>query len=141
MRLYELAAVAGFKPLFQKHDAASVDIMRWVWVATRESLLPRFDGSTFGNVFLAKISSVPKIVRLYMHDGQQPELRPSVLCSPRSPISRRNAHTNAVNSTNLAWSRLVRGQEDGGSDPLAPTVPIRVQQLIAYEKVNERLAL
>jgi hypothetical protein len=48
---------------FQKHDAASVDIMRWVWVATREFLLPHFDGSTFGNVFLAKISSVPKIVR------------------------------------------------------------------------------
>jgi len=44
MRLHELAAVAGFKPLFQKHDAASVDIMRWVWVATREFLLPRFDG-------------------------------------------------------------------------------------------------
>jgi hypothetical protein len=63
MRLNELAAVAGFKPLFQKHDAASVDIMRWVWVATREFLLPHFDGSTFGNVFLAKISSVPKIVR------------------------------------------------------------------------------
>jgi hypothetical protein len=36
MRLNELAAVAGFKPRFQKHDAASVDIMRWVWVATRE---------------------------------------------------------------------------------------------------------
>ena len=69
MRLYELAAVAGFKPLFQKHDAASVDIMRWVWVATREFLLPRFDGATFGNVFLAK-SHVPKIMRLYMHDGQ-----------------------------------------------------------------------
>jgi len=30
MRLSELAAVAGFKPRFQKHDAASVDIMRWV---------------------------------------------------------------------------------------------------------------
>ena len=61
MRLHELAAVAGFKPLFQKHDAASVDIMRWVWVATREYFSPpRFDGSTFGNVFLAKISSVPK---------------------------------------------------------------------------------
>jgi len=36
MHLNELAAVAGFKPRFQKHDAASVDIMRWVWVATRE---------------------------------------------------------------------------------------------------------
>jgi hypothetical protein len=36
MRLNELAAVAGFKPRFKKHDAASVDIMRWVWVATRE---------------------------------------------------------------------------------------------------------
>jgi hypothetical protein len=36
MRLNELAAVAGFKPRFEKHDAASVNIMRWVWVATRE---------------------------------------------------------------------------------------------------------
>jgi hypothetical protein len=36
MRLNEFAAVAGFKPRFEKHDAASVDIMRWVWVATRE---------------------------------------------------------------------------------------------------------
>jgi hypothetical protein len=33
MRLNELAAVGGFKPRFQKRDAASVDIMRWVWVA------------------------------------------------------------------------------------------------------------
>jgi hypothetical protein len=33
MRLNELAAIGGFKPRFQKHDAASVDIMRWVWVA------------------------------------------------------------------------------------------------------------
>src|SRR5215472_11893490 len=36
MRLNELAAVAVFKPRFQKHEAASVDIMRWVWIATRE---------------------------------------------------------------------------------------------------------
>jgi hypothetical protein len=64
MRLNELAAVAGFKPRFMKHDAASVDIMRWLSVATREYFSRRvFDGSTFANVFLAKISSVPKIVR------------------------------------------------------------------------------
>jgi len=32
----------------------AVDITRWVWVATREFLLPRLDGSTFGHVFFAK---------------------------------------------------------------------------------------
>jgi serine/threonine protein kinase len=36
-------------------------------------------------------------------------------------ISGGNAQANAVNSTDLAWSRLVRDQEDGGSNPLAPT--------------------
>jgi hypothetical protein len=61
MRLNELAAVAGFKPRFKKHDADSVDIMRWVWVATREYFSRRVSmGPNFGNVFLAKISSVPK---------------------------------------------------------------------------------
>jgi hypothetical protein len=75
MRQNELAAVAGFKPRFKKHDAASVDIMRWVWVATREYFSRRVSMVHFRNVFLAKISSV----------RPQPELRPSVLCSPRSP--------------------------------------------------------
>ena len=34
-------------------------------------------------------------------------------------VSRGNAQANAVNSTDLAWSRLVRDQEVGGSNPLA----------------------
>jgi len=38
-------------------------------------------------------------------------------------INRVNAQANAVNSTDLAWSRLVRDQEVGGSNPLAPTTP------------------
>ena len=46
-------------------------------------------------------------------------------------VSRGNAQANAVNSTDLAWSRLVRDQEDGGSNPLAPTTLNRIQQLTA----------
>src|SRR5215469_8841679 len=141
MRLYELAAVAGFKPLFKKHDATSVDIMRWVWVATCAFPLPRFDGSALGNVFLAKISSVPKIVRLYMHDGQQPELRPSVLCSPRSP----NKPTECTHKCRqFNEFGLVQTGSGPGGRWFKSTRPDRshsVQQLIAYEKVNERLAL
>src|SRR5260370_18578192 len=44
-------------------------------------------------------------------------------------ISRGNAQANAVNSTDLAWSRLVRDQEDGGSNPLAPTTSFRPNNL------------
>jgi hypothetical protein len=50
---------------------------------------------------------------LYMRDGQQPELRPSALAAHVAQISRGNAQANAVNSTDLAWSRLVRDQEVG----------------------------
>jgi len=35
-------------------------------------------------------------------------------------LSEGNAQANAVNSTDLTWSRLVRDQEVGGSNPLAP---------------------
>jgi hypothetical protein len=36
-------------------------------------------------------------------------------------ISRGNEQVNAVNSTDLVWHNLVRDQEVGGSNPLAPT--------------------
>ena len=36
-------------------------------------------------------------------------------------LSKGNAQANAANSTDLTWSRLVRDQEVGGSNPLAPT--------------------
>ena len=41
-------------------------------------------------------------------------------------ISRGNAQANAVNSTDLVWSRLVRDQEVGGSNPFAPTIYLYV---------------
>jgi hypothetical protein len=44
-------------------------------------------------------------------------------------ISGGNAQANAVNSTDLAWSRLVRDQEVGGSNPLAPTNSFRTDNL------------
>ena len=62
MYLNEFSAVAGFKPRFQKHDAASVDGVGRNPRKLLLLLLPRFDGCSLGNVFLAKISSVPKIV-------------------------------------------------------------------------------
>ena len=58
MHLNELAAVSGFKPRFQKHDAASVDIMRWVWVATREYFSRRVSikpGRLLGNVLAHEV--------------------------------------------------------------------------------------
>ena len=64
-----------------------------------------------------------------MRDGQQPELRPSVLVGHVAQISRGNAQANAVNSMDLAWSRLVRDQEVGGSNPLAPTNSFRTDDL------------
>ena len=57
----------------------------------------------------------------YMRDGEQPEILRRYFVAHVAQISRGNAQANAVNSTDLAWSRLVRDQEDGGSNPLAPT--------------------
>ena len=57
----------------------------------------------------------------YMRDGEQPEIRRRYFVAHVAQISRGNAQANAVNSTDLAWSRLVRDQEVGGSNPLAPT--------------------
>jgi hypothetical protein len=48
-------------------------------------------------------------------------------------ISRGNAQANAVNSTDLAWSRLVRDQEVGGSNPLAPTNYFKISNLQEHE--------
>ena len=51
-------------------------------------------------------------------------------------ISRGNAQANPVNSTDLAWSRLVRDQEDGGSNPLAPTNSIGTSNLHGKKKTK-----
>jgi len=40
-----------------------------------------------------------------------------------------NAQANAVNSTDLGWTWLVRDQKDRGSNPLAPTNPFVVTNL------------
>ena len=58
-----------------------------------------------------------------MRDGEQPEIGHRYFVAQVAQISRRNARANTVNSTELVWSRLVRDQEDGGSNPLAPTNP------------------
>src|SRR5437764_233600 len=44
-------------------------------------------------------------------------------------ISGGNAQANAVNSTDLVWSRLVRDQEVDGSNPFAPTTSFRANNL------------
>ena len=44
-------------------------------------------------------------------------------------VAQGNAQANAVNSADLAWSRLVRDPEVGGSNPLAPTTPFRPNNL------------
>ena len=56
-----------------------------------------------------------------MRDGEEPEIGHGYFVAHVAQISRGNAQANAVNSTDLAWSRLVRDQEVGGSNPLAPT--------------------
>jgi hypothetical protein len=65
----------------------------------------------------------------YMRDGEQPEILRRYFVAHVAQISRGNAQANAVNSTDLAWSRLVRDQEDGGSNPLAPTTFFRISDL------------
>ena len=65
----------------------------------------------------------------YMRDGEQPEIGRRYFVAHVAQISRGNAQANAVNSTDLAWSRLVRDQEDGGSNPLAPTTLFRISDL------------
>ncbi len=65
----------------------------------------------------------------YMRDGEQPEILRRYFVAHVAQISRGNAQANAVNSTDLAWSRLVRDQEDGGSNPLAPTNSFRIDDL------------
>ena len=90
-----------------------------------------------------------------MRDGQQPELRPSVLCSPRSPNKPRECTgkcrqfngfglvqagsgpggrwfkstrpdqlflNQQFTGTRIVVERLVRGQEVGGSNPLASAI-------------------
>ena len=49
----------------------------------------------------------------YMRDGEQPEILRRYFVAHVAQISRGNAQANAVNSTDLAWSRLVRDQEVG----------------------------
>jgi len=57
-----------------------------------------------------------------MRDGEQPKIGHRYFVAHVAQISRGNAQANAVNSTDLAWSGLVRDQEVGGSNPLAPTI-------------------
>ena len=59
-----------------------------------------------------------------MRDGEQPKIGHRYFVAHVAQISRGNAQANAVNSTDLAWSGLVRDQEVGGSNPLAPTTSI-----------------
>src|SRR5262249_26411433 len=53
-------------------------------------------------------------------------------------ISRGNAQAIAVNSTDLVWSRLVRDQEVGGSNPLAPTNPFATSNLWNVRPLGKR---
>ena len=129
MRLNELAAVAGFKPRFQKHDAASVDIMRWVWVATREYFSCRVSMGPRQNLIRSKNSAICTCATANsLNSGHL------YFVAHVAQISRGSAQANAVNSTDLAWSRLVRDQEDGGSNPLAPTNYIAVNNLRERER-------
>ena len=64
-----------------------------------------------------------------MRDGEQPKIGHRYFVAHVAQISRGNAQANAVNSTDLAWSGLVRDQEDGGSNPLAPTNPFTIDNL------------
>ena len=68
----------------------------------------------------------------YMRDGEQPEIGRRYFVAHVAQISRGNAQANAVNSTDLAWSRLVRDQEVGGSNPLAPTTRITRSHIELY---------
>ena len=72
----------------------------------------------------------------YMRDGEQPEILRRYFVAHVAQISRGNAQANAVNSTDLAWSRLVRDQEDGGSNPLAPTNSIGTSNLYGKKKAK-----
>src|SRR5215469_12092556 len=54
-------------------------------------------------------------------EGEHLELRLSIFCSPRSPNKQGECTGKCRHSTDLVWSRLVREQEVGGSNPLAPT--------------------
>jgi len=67
-------------------------------------------------------------------DGERPEIGPRYFVAHVAQISRGNAQANAVNSTDLAWSRLVRDQEDGGSNPLAPTNYFAINNLRGRER-------
>src|SRR6266566_6588146 len=53
-------------------------------------------------------------------------------------VSRGNARANAVNSTDLVCSRLVRDQEVDGSNPFAPTTSFRANNL-QQEKCRRHL--
>ena len=64
-----------------------------------------------------------------MRDGEQPKIGHRYFVAHVAQISRGNAQANAVNSTDLAWSGLVRDQEVGGSNPLAPTTLFRISYL------------
>jgi len=70
-----------------------------------------------------------------MRDGEQPEILRRYFVAHVAQISRGNAQANAVNSTDLAWSRLVRDQEDGGSNPLAPTIHFTISNLQATQSL------
>ena len=56
----------------------------------------------------------------YMREDEQPQ-RHRYFVAHVAQISRGYAQASAVNSTDFGLSRLVRDQEDGGSNPLAPT--------------------
>jgi hypothetical protein len=64
------------------------------------------------------------------HSRQLVERRPEgILVARVAQISGGNAQANAVNSTDLSWSRLVRDQEVDGSNPFAPTNSFRSNNL------------
>jgi len=75
----------------------------------------------------------------YMRDGEQPEILRRYFVAHVAQISRGNAQANAVNSTDLAWSRLVRDQEDGGSKSTRPDHSFYNQQFTGNAIVAERL--
>jgi hypothetical protein len=74
-----------------------------------------------------------------MRDGEQPEILRRYFVAHVAQISRGNAQANAVNSTDLAWSRLVRDQEDGGSNPSFAMAPGGGLDVAATKHVSLRL--
>ena len=70
---------------------------------------------------------------IYQGNGGPVGCRHPYFVAHLAQISGGNAQVNAVNSTDLVWSSPVRDQEDGGSNPLAPTIYFAISNLQALK--------